>query len=139
MKKLILLSAVLVSSLVSLAADTPVNHPHPHGYAATYHPRHEFSHGPAFFHDRFETRVRPVPVNISLGMPDFRAADAEMIAQAGKNIHLLADYRFVDFIKADAEIEAQAKADEIILPDYRSIDFTRADGDMIASLEALVR
>jgi hypothetical protein len=139
MKKLILLSAVLVSSLVSLAGDTPVHHPHPHGFSNAYHPRHEFSFGPAAYHHGFTSRVRPEPVNISLALPDFRTADAEISAQADAGMGLLADYRFVDFSKADAEIVAQAKADEIILPGYRTIDFTRADGDMIASVEAPVR
>jgi hypothetical protein len=139
MKKLLLLSAVLVSSLVSLAGDTPVHHPHPHDFPAAYHPRLAFSYGPAVYHHGFASRVRTEPVNISLALPDFRAADAEISAQADAGMGVLADYRFVDFSKADAEIEARAKADEIILPGYLAIDFTRADADMIASIEAPVR
>jgi hypothetical protein len=110
MKKLLLLSAVLVSSLVSLAGDTPVHHPRPHGFFI-YHPHHKSLHGPAFFHHGFAARVMHEPVQISLVLPDFRAADAEM--------------------------EAQAPADEIILPGYRTIDFTSADADMIAAVQAV--
>ena len=139
MKKLLLLSAILVSSLVSLAGDTPVHHPRSHGFHGAYIPRHVFAYGPATFHHDFGSRVRYQPVNISLGLPDFRAADAEMIAQADAGMVLLADYRSVDFSKADAEMEAQAKADAVVLPDYSKIDFTRADADMIASVEAPVR
>lgn len=134
MKKLLLLSAVLVSSLAGLASDVPVHHPRPHGFRGAYFSHYAFSYGPSVFHHGFASRLRPHPLNISLFLPDFRAADAEMIARADAGMVLLANYRFVDFSEADADIEAQAKADAVVLPDYSKIDFTRADVDMIASV-----
>jgi hypothetical protein len=139
MKKMLLLSAIMFASLFALAGDTPVLHPHPKGLHPARHSALVFWYGHDVMHKGLAHPRVHLPAPVSLQMPDFNAADAEMIAQADTELDGLAAYRFVDFTKADAEMEALPQAREIVLADYRAIRFEKADEAMAASAGAMSR